>query len=97
MSTRAPPLVNPDDPGLGPSVLGVTWALTLLAAFIVGVKLYTRSRATKFLSWEDWIMLAAVVLQVFYLEFIHAACVWGLGKPAPALMADLNSFIMVQR
>ncbi|RYP45933.1 hypothetical protein DL768_007801 [Monosporascus sp. mg162] len=97
MSTQAPPLVNPDDPGLGPSILGVTWALTLLAVFTVGLRLYTRSRVTKFLGWEDWIMLVAVVLQVFYLGFIHAACAWGLGKPAPALMADLNSFIMVQK
>ncbi|RYP60985.1 hypothetical protein DL769_007910 [Monosporascus sp. CRB-8-3] len=97
MSTQAPPLVNPDDPGLGPSILGVTWALTLLAAFTVGVRLYTRSRVIKFLSWEDWIMLVAVVLQVFYLGFIHAACAWGLGKPAPALMADMDSFIMAQK
>ncbi|RYO85357.1 hypothetical protein DL764_009183 [Monosporascus ibericus] len=97
MSARAPLPVNPDDPGLGPSILGVTWALTLLAVFVVGVRLYTRFRVVKFLSWEDWIMLVAVVLQVFYLGFIHAACAWGLGKPAPALMADLNSFIVVQK
>lgn len=97
MSSQATTPAASDSPGLGPAILGVTYALTLVAVIAVGARLHVRSRITKHLAAEDWLMLIAVILQVFYLGFIHAACAWGLGKPAPALLADLNAFIMVQK
>lgn len=56
-----PDPVNPDDPGRGPLVMGLTWTFSSLALIVVIVRFWVRVAVTKILTVEDWLMLAAVV------------------------------------
>ena len=56
-----PPQHDPNDPGRGPVIVGVTWALTSLSLFVVGLRFYVRRRVLHGLSSDDWLMLLAVV------------------------------------
>jgi hypothetical protein len=91
------PSISLDDPGFGPGILGATWTLTIVAGLTVGLRLYTRAKITKLLSWDDWIMLVAMILQCFYLAFIHVSCTWGLGRPMQVMMMQLDKLSMVQK
>lgn len=68
-----PPPRNPDDLGLGPVVMGITWTFTALASISTALRLYTRKRIAPHLAIEDWLMAIAMVrlgliLFVFCLE-----------------------------
>jgi hypothetical protein len=94
---QMPPMtVDPSDPGLGPSILGASYLLTILAGFSVALRMYTRIKVTRQVGWDDWIMMAAMCLQIAYLGFLHNACAWGLGKPAEAFYVLLDDFKQVQ-
>lgn len=60
MSTFPDP-VNPNDPGRGPTVMGLAWKWSALALIVVGLRFWVRIAVTKLLVVEDWLMLAAVV------------------------------------
>lgn len=66
-----PDPVNPDDPGRGPLVMGLTWTFSSLALIVVIVRFWVRVAVTKILTVEDWLMLAAVV--GFSLSFTSSA------------------------
>lgn len=84
------------DPGLGPSIMGTTWGLTVLAALCVGLRIFARAKIIKNIGLDDYLMLVAICLQFCWLGFVHAACSWGLGKPPQAFMADIDAFKKVQ-
>ncbi|KAI9147228.1 Hydrolase ORFZ [Paramyrothecium foliicola] len=90
------PPVDPNDQGLGPSIIGATWFLTLLAGICVGLRMYTRIKVTSQIWSDDWIMIVAMCLQFAYLGFLHNACAWGLGKPPQAFMVAIDDFKQVQ-
>jgi beta-lactamase regulating signal transducer with metallopeptidase domain len=56
-----PPPVNPDDPGRGPMVIGITWTFSGLAVITTILRLYVRKRIGKYWSADDWLMLGAMV------------------------------------
>jgi hypothetical protein len=87
---------DPNDPGLGPSILGASYLLTILAGVSVGLRMYTRIKVTVQVGWDDWVMLLAMCLQIAYLGLLHNAVAWGLGKPAEVFYVLLDDFKQVQ-
>ncbi|KUJ18478.1 uncharacterized protein LY89DRAFT_780548 [Mollisia scopiformis] len=75
-----PPAVNPDDPGRGPMIVGLTWTFTSLAVIAVALRFYVRKFVTRALGWDDWLMLFAVVLQVANQALVTVSFHYGLGK-----------------
>ncbi|KAI0975802.1 hypothetical protein F4678DRAFT_457154 [Xylaria arbuscula] len=71
--------VNPNDPGLGPTTKALTWLFTGFAIIVVATRFYLRRKFVKFWALDDWIMLAALVLQIVYSALITKACDEGLG------------------
>ncbi|KAI2637159.1 hypothetical protein GGS26DRAFT_473639 [Hypomontagnella submonticulosa] len=78
-SANPPPPANPDDPGRGPAILGVAWALTVVCLVFVGVRIYYRRRAQAVLGWDDWLIVVAALLQIFHTGIVTEACHWGAG------------------
>lgn len=57
MSTTA----NYHDVGRGPMIIGILWALTInITFFVVIARVYVRNKVGG-LSWDDWLMVAALV------------------------------------
>ncbi|KAH7308400.1 hypothetical protein B0I35DRAFT_360525 [Stachybotrys elegans] len=73
------PGANPDDLGRGPMIVGIVWTLTILAMFVIGVRLYARKKL-KSLSWDDWIMAAALCIQLVDNSFMMVSYSYGMGK-----------------
>lgn len=48
------------DAGRGPMIIGILWALTIIAFFVVIARVYVRNKVGG-LSWDDWLMVAALV------------------------------------
>ncbi|KAJ8062111.1 hypothetical protein OCU04_008672 [Sclerotinia nivalis] len=77
---KFPPPVNPDDLGRGPMIIGLTWAFTGLAVIAVSLRLHIRKNITHVVGWDDWFMLASVILQVANQALITVSFAYGLGK-----------------
>ncbi|KAK6953490.1 hypothetical protein Daesc_005795 [Daldinia eschscholtzii] len=73
--------VNPNDRGINIWTLGITWTLTPIAIVAVCARFYLRRALAG--GWEshDWIMLAALMVQIFYQVGLTIMCHWGGGKP----------------
>ncbi|KAI0009470.1 hypothetical protein F4779DRAFT_581727 [Xylariaceae sp. FL0662B] len=87
-STVALKPVDPNDPGIGPTIMGLTWTLTVLAILAVAARFYYRRQYRSFGSADDWIMLAALVLQIVYQACITVLVHWGLGKASTNLTTE---------
>ncbi|PQE06889.1 integral membrane protein [Rutstroemia sp. NJR-2017a BVV2] len=75
-----PPPINPDDLGRGPMIIGLTWSFTGLAVIAVSLRLYIRKKIIHITGWDDWLMLASVILQVTYQALATVSFTYGLGK-----------------
>ncbi|KAK0732949.1 hypothetical protein B0T26DRAFT_632953 [Lasiosphaeria miniovina] len=73
------PPVDPDAPGISHTTIAVTWVFTCLAIITVAVRCWVRKKYHRWNS-DEWIMLAALALQITYQAFITLACNWGMGK-----------------
>lgn len=56
-----PDPIDPDAPGRGPLIMGVTWTMTILCILIITARFYVRATVARKVSLDDWFMLAAVV------------------------------------
>ena len=56
-----PPPVSPDDPGIGPLMIGIMWTFTCLAMIAIALRLYVRIFIVKKLGLDDWFMMIAGV------------------------------------
>lgn len=65
----APAPINPSDPGDGPLLMGVTWALTFLCIMCIGTRFYLRNKISRSIASDDWFMLAAGVRRTSPLSF----------------------------
>lgn len=45
----------------GAVILGVTWTYTLLAAIVVGLRVYTRVKLVQKIWWDDGLAVLAIV------------------------------------
>ncbi|ROT39594.1 hypothetical protein SODALDRAFT_331707 [Sodiomyces alkalinus F11] len=75
-----PDPIDPDAPGRGPLIMGVTWTMTILCILIISARFYVRATVARKVSSDDWFMLAAVVMQITFQGCITEASRWGLGK-----------------
>ncbi|KAI1339294.1 hypothetical protein F5Y15DRAFT_383879 [Xylariaceae sp. FL0016] len=70
---------NSSDPGRGPAITAVGWLLTSICIIMISLRFYVRAGITRALSYDDWIMLMAVVLQVTNHACLTVSYEWGLG------------------
>lgn len=61
MSSAASTPINPDDPGRGPTLMGILWTFTVLAAVAVALRFHVRKKLAGSWGVDDWLMLIAVV------------------------------------
>ncbi|KAF7856285.1 hypothetical protein EAF04_009813 [Stromatinia cepivora] len=66
--------------GLGPSVISVMWIETFAAAVFVGLRMYTRYYIVQAIGYDDWLILASILLFIGYTSFCTVAAVYGLGS-----------------
>ncbi|KAH6627327.1 hypothetical protein F5144DRAFT_270114 [Chaetomium tenue] len=88
MSTVPAPQPNPNDPGIGPVIYGVSWTFTMLALFTVCLRFYVRRASSRFFALEDWVMALALALQLVYQSILHIMCTYGLGKTGANITPD---------
>ncbi|KAJ2999002.1 hypothetical protein NUW58_g142 [Xylaria curta] len=87
-TTEAPPApLASDDLGRGPGILGATWFLVILTIFIVSARIYVRKKF-RILGLDDWLMVAAVVLQITSQGLLTYQYQWGFGKRDKYLSFD---------
>lgn len=71
--------VNPNDRGLGPMTIALTWVFTSLAIIVVGLRMYLRKKFHNRWYIDDWIMVLALAFQVIYSGLVTKACDEGMG------------------
>lgn len=67
------PNANPSDPGRGPMIIGILWALTIIASSAVAARLYVRKKIGA-LGWDDWLMLLALVRSTTWTSCLQIIC-----------------------
>ncbi|KAI2621139.1 hypothetical protein GGR54DRAFT_90052 [Hypoxylon sp. NC1633] len=73
--------VNPDDLGIGPMIMGLTWTFAGLVMTAVGLRFYVRRKQNQSWGWwEDWLMLVAMIFQIAEQSTITVSYHYGLGK-----------------
>ncbi|KAK0707143.1 hypothetical protein B0T26DRAFT_602527, partial [Lasiosphaeria miniovina] len=75
-----PPPAHPNDHGIGPLVMGMTWTFTIIATVAISLRLYLCKKGTKATGLDDWLMLAAVVFQLVFQSLISTSYHFGMGK-----------------
>ncbi|KAK0712208.1 hypothetical protein B0T21DRAFT_454743 [Apiosordaria backusii] len=75
-----PPPRNPNDPGRGPMVIGITWAFTGMAVIACSLRMMVGWKRKRGLGIDDWLMFIAMLLQIVNQTFISISYSHGLGK-----------------
>ncbi|ATZ45203.1 hypothetical protein BCIN_01g00250 [Botrytis cinerea B05.10] len=65
---------------LGPIIILVMWIETFAAAVFVGLRMYTRYYIVQATGYDDWLIVASLILFVAYTAFCTAAAIQGLGS-----------------
>ncbi|KAF7914011.1 uncharacterized protein EAF01_000417 [Botrytis porri] len=65
---------------LGPIIILVMWIETFAAAVFVGLRMYTRYYIVQATGYDDWLIVASLILFVAYTAFCTAAASQGLGS-----------------
>ncbi|KAI0023867.1 hypothetical protein F4780DRAFT_728130 [Xylariomycetidae sp. FL0641] len=87
-SSVPPPPLNPDDPGIGPTMISVMWTFTSLATIAIGLRFYVRIAISRNIALDDWLMLVAGVFQLAYQSCLTKAYQWGLGMESKNMTYD---------
>ncbi|KAI9645302.1 hypothetical protein NHQ30_006037 [Ciborinia camelliae] len=66
--------------GLGPIIILVMWIETFFAGIFVGLRMYTRHYIVKATGYDDWLIVASLLLFIGYSAFCTAAAAYGLGS-----------------
>ncbi|CAH0054724.1 unnamed protein product [Clonostachys solani] len=74
------PRPDPDQAGMGQTVLIVTWLFVSLCVVAVALRFYVRNRSQGSFKSEDWLMLLALALHLVCQGLLTEACRWGFGK-----------------
>ncbi|TEY35930.1 hypothetical protein BOTCAL_0574g00050 [Botryotinia calthae] len=64
----------------GPIIILVMWIETFAAAIFVGLRMYTRYYIVQATGYDDWLLVASLILFVAYTSFCTAAATQGLGS-----------------
>ncbi|APA07333.1 hypothetical protein SS1G_13103 [Sclerotinia sclerotiorum 1980 UF-70] len=65
---------------LGPTIILVMWIETFAAAVFVGLRMYTRYYIVQATGYDDWLIVASILLFIGYTSFCTVAAVYGLGS-----------------
>ncbi|KAI2468972.1 hypothetical protein F4781DRAFT_431804 [Annulohypoxylon bovei var. microspora] len=87
-SALYPPPVNPDDPGISPTMISVMWTFTSLATIAICLRFYVRVTILRNIALEDWLMLIAGIFQLAYQSCLTRAYHWGLGMESKNMTYD---------
>ncbi|KAK3314584.1 hypothetical protein B0H66DRAFT_641951 [Apodospora peruviana] len=94
MSVATPVTRSPsDEGGRGPMIMGIIWTAMSLALIAVTARIRIRLKK-KGLLWDDWFMIAAVVLQLVNMSAISVAYHHGMGKHDRDLTFEQNITIL---
>jgi hypothetical protein len=74
------PRPDPNQKGMGPTVLIVTWLFVSLCVVFVALRFYIRNRFHLSFKSEDWLMLFALVLHIVCQGLLTESVSWGFGK-----------------
>ncbi|RYP43262.1 hypothetical protein DL768_010004 [Monosporascus sp. mg162] len=77
-----------NDPGLGPTVMGLTWTFTSMAVIIVAFRFRVRRKVVRLVTADDWIMLIALICQLVYQACATVSYSYGLGRHVGDLSQD---------
>ncbi|PQE20518.1 hypothetical protein CJF30_00001815 [Rutstroemia sp. NJR-2017a BBW] len=66
--------------GLGSTIIIVIWTQTALAILLVLARLYTRRVIIRAHGYEDWLIVATLILFIMFSSFTTAAALSGLGS-----------------
>ncbi|RYP56151.1 hypothetical protein DL771_012096 [Monosporascus sp. 5C6A] len=61
----------------------IPWIMTCLSVWAVGARLYLRKKLSLPFDSDDWVMVAAVILQIGYQAIVTIAITKGVGKSIP--------------
>ncbi|KAI1779312.1 hypothetical protein F4818DRAFT_438094 [Hypoxylon cercidicola] len=93
-TSEYPPPIDPDNPGRGPMVIGVTWLFMIISGLVVALRLRLRQKVKLGWGWDDWLMLLAVVFRLSSQILITFSYHYGLGKHDRSLTYDQLVFIL---
>ncbi|RYP46672.1 hypothetical protein DL768_007160 [Monosporascus sp. mg162] len=83
-----------NDPGLGPTVMGLTWTFTSMAVIVVAFRFRVRRKVVRLVTADDWIMLIALICQLVYQACATVSYSYGLGRHVGDLSQDQFLTIM---
>ncbi|KAI1078172.1 hypothetical protein F5B20DRAFT_549621 [Whalleya microplaca] len=75
-----PPPVDQDDLGRGPMIMAITWIFQILALGFVTARLIVRKHKQVSWGWSDYLMLAAVIIQLALQSLATSSYTHGMGK-----------------
>lgn len=72
--------VNNDGGDLGPVVIGMCWAMTIMTALFLGTRLYVKFTTHRGMWWDDHLLLMSWFMLVAFSSSVTYATEVGLGK-----------------
>lgn len=81
------PLVH-DGPGVSIVDIGVTWTFTFIAIVFVSLRFYLRAKFAGGISYDDWLMLASLVLLIACSACTTKSNLHGLGRSFESLTLE---------
>ncbi|CAG1982985.1 unnamed protein product [Fusarium graminearum] len=66
--------------GLGPMLNAVLWVQVVISLVFVGLRIYTQSRILHSVGPDDYLVMAALILQIIYSAFVTAGTKYGVGR-----------------
>ncbi|KAI0530103.1 hypothetical protein GGR58DRAFT_494588 [Xylaria digitata] len=92
--SQSSPAPHSDDPGLGPTISGVSWTFTALAVVSVVIRIVVRYRGPSKLGIDDLTIVLATALQLIFMGFVTEALRWGAGKHDEGISSEQSSHII---
>ncbi|KAI0023440.1 hypothetical protein F4780DRAFT_776860 [Xylariomycetidae sp. FL0641] len=89
-----PPPIDRDDLGRGPTIMAITWIFQIAALGAVVTRLVARKHQRVPWGWDDYLMLAAVTVQLALQSLATSSFVHGMGKHDHSLLPEEMTTIL---
>ncbi|KAI0111771.1 hypothetical protein F4814DRAFT_365499 [Daldinia grandis] len=76
----SPPPIDPDNLGRGPTIMAITWIFQIIALGFVTARLAVRRHTRGSWGWDDYLMGAAVTVQLALQSLATSSYTSGMGK-----------------
>ncbi|KAI1089143.1 hypothetical protein F5B19DRAFT_468553 [Rostrohypoxylon terebratum] len=87
-SSSTPPPVDRDNLGRGPMIMAITWIFQIIALGFVLARLAVRRHKRVTWGWDDYLMTAAVTIQLALQSLATSSFTHGMGKHDHSLSSD---------